>query len=282
MNWDDLRIFMAAVRAGTYQQAGADLGINRTTVGRRIDGLEAALGVTLFRETPFGHEPTEEGREVIAAASEIERQVDAVLARYASAPQRPRTVRVASSAGVAVEFLPEFAAFMATNPDIAIEFVGALDPLEAVRFRRADLALALVRRPPARLEGVEVGTLRQARYRRRGTEDAKPLGWGREIEAALPGQWTTANPSGDAAQADGVSRFNSWSQLRDAVRAGLGEAHLWTFAGEADPMLERLAEPDPRHDSPLWLLRLASPSPGAHLTRLIDYLAEALARRLAR
>ena len=43
MNWDDLRIFLAAVRAGTYLQAGADLGINRTTVDRRIDGLEALL-----------------------------------------------------------------------------------------------------------------------------------------------------------------------------------------------------------------------------------------------
>ena len=42
MEWDDLRIFLAAVRAGSYSAAAPRLGINRTTVGRRVTVLEEA------------------------------------------------------------------------------------------------------------------------------------------------------------------------------------------------------------------------------------------------
>ncbi len=58
MEWDDLKVFLAAVRTGSYTAAGRLLGINRTTVGRRIDALENALGVSLFQYTPNGPVPT--------------------------------------------------------------------------------------------------------------------------------------------------------------------------------------------------------------------------------
>lgn len=48
MNWDDVRIFLAVHRAGTLRAAATALGIDQTTVGRRLAGLEKTLGSRLF------------------------------------------------------------------------------------------------------------------------------------------------------------------------------------------------------------------------------------------
>lgn len=284
MEWSDLKVFLAAVRAGSYTAAGRRLGVNRTTVGRRIDALEDALGVALFEETPLGPSPTSAGERLLAAAQVIENEVDCLLNALGAEARQVDPVRIASSAGIATEFLPELIAFRRANPAIGIELLGELDPVDAVTHRRADLAIALVRVPPLRLAGVQVATLSQAIYAHRelvGT--AAPLGWGHEVGAALPGgQWTAANPAGDTAELARLATFNSWPQLKQAVLAGMGSAALWCFAADAEPSLERLAGPDPRHDSPLWLLYRAKSPPGSSLARLVAFLETALASRLGR
>lgn len=280
MEWGDLRVFLAAVRAGSYTRAGRKLGINRTTVGRRINALESALGVALFQETPTGPEPTRTGQLLLTGAADIEARIDTLL-RDIRSPEAPyETIRIASSAGIASEFLPELDAFQQVDPHAAIELIGALDPLEAVTQRTADLAIALVRRPPLRLAGTQVALLSQARYAARNGARTRELGWGREIEAAIPGQWTAANPTGEEAEASGATRFNNWLQLKQAVLAGLGQASLWCFAADNEPGLQQLAGPDPRNDSPLWLLYRAKTPPSPRLLQLIAFLDNALRQRL--
>lgn len=281
MDWSDLEVFLAAVRTGSYTAAGRQLNVNRTTIGRRVDALERALGVPLFDYTALGPAPTAAGARVLAAAEAIEAEIAAMLrALEAPGPRQP-TVRIAGSAGLATEFLPEIAAFRRAHPDVAVELLEELDPLDALTHRRADLAIALVRTPPLRMAGVQLGVLRQAPYARRGAGALPPLGWGFEFGAAIPGgQWASANPAGDAALEAGLATCNSWPQLKQAALAGLGSAALWCFVGDAEGSLERLAEPDPRHDSPLWLLHRAKAPPSPGLARLMAHLALALPTRI--
>ncbi len=280
MEWSDLKVFLAAVRTGSYTAAGRRLGINRTTVGRRIDALENALGVSLFQHTPNGHEPTREGLELLATASVIEAEMDALLTRLDVPGDTPETIRIVSSGGLASEFLPELARFQDQEPRAVIELLGENDPLDALSQRRADLAIALVRVAPVRLVGAQVGVLSQAPYALRDAANPRVLGWGHEMETAVPGQWTIANPSGEAAEEAGTPRFNSWQQLKQAVLAGMGQASLWCFAADAEPSLKRLAEPDPRHEYPLWLLRRTKSPPGPCLRKLIPFLETALQKRI--
>ena len=106
MEWSDLKVFLAAVRTGSYTAAGRRLGINRTTVGRRIDALESALGVSLFQHTPNGHAPTREGQDLLASAARIETEIDSLLARMTLPDDTPETIRIASSGGIASEIVP--------------------------------------------------------------------------------------------------------------------------------------------------------------------------------
>ena len=150
MEWSDLEVFLAAVRAGSYTAAGRHLKVNRTTVGRRVDALEQALGAPLFDYTALGPAPTAAGGRVLAAAEVIEREIAAMLADLATPGPRQPVMRIAGSAGLAGEFLPEITAFCGANPDVPVELLEELDPLDALTQRRADLAIALVRTPPLR------------------------------------------------------------------------------------------------------------------------------------
>ena len=102
-------MFLVAVRTGSYSAAAPVLGVNRTTVGRRIDALEAALGVSLFRDTPAGPEPTPEGKLLLDAATRMEAEVASLAAQLAPEALGGATIRIASSAGIAAEFLAEIA-----------------------------------------------------------------------------------------------------------------------------------------------------------------------------
>jgi DNA-binding transcriptional LysR family regulator len=50
--WDDLRYLLAIARARNLAGAGQALGVNHSTIYRRLQGLEHALGVQLFERLP--------------------------------------------------------------------------------------------------------------------------------------------------------------------------------------------------------------------------------------
>ncbi|MFT4054035.1 MAG: LysR family transcriptional regulator [Novosphingobium sp.] len=278
MDWNALRIFLGAVRAGSYSAAGPRLGINRTTVGRHIAELEKTLGVNLFRFDPTGPTPTPEGRLVLDAAARMEQEIAALVAAIDRQRASPVTIRLAGSAGIHGEFLGEIAAFRALHPDCRIELIGATDPIEAITQRRADIAVVLERTIPRRVAGIQVGTVTQARYRLRGSGPLPALGWGEDVETVLPRHWTSAN----AANADAAgASFNSWVMLKDAVAAGMGEAWLCRFVGSATPALERSAPSDPRFNTDLWVVHRAATPQGTLEMAFERFLAERLKARLA-
>src|SRR5690606_10345070 len=62
-NWDDLRVFLAVARAGSLSGAARSLGVNHSTVFRRIGAFERALEVRLFDRLPGGYVLTAAGEE---------------------------------------------------------------------------------------------------------------------------------------------------------------------------------------------------------------------------
>ncbi|MEM8812829.1 MAG: LysR family transcriptional regulator, partial [Pseudomonadota bacterium] len=89
MNWDDLRILLALVRSGSLTRASKSLGIDQSTVGRRLYALESALGATLFVRSKTGIIPTEIGEKLIADAMEIERRTERIAQTAASPASEP-------------------------------------------------------------------------------------------------------------------------------------------------------------------------------------------------
>ena len=80
LDWDDLRFYLVAAQAGTGTAAAEKLRVSRTTVTRRVEALERALGVSLFETTAAGAGSTEAGRLVLACARDLDSRIAALRA----------------------------------------------------------------------------------------------------------------------------------------------------------------------------------------------------------
>ena len=102
MNWDDLKYFLAVARSGRLTAAGERLGVDHTTVRRRISMLEEALGQTLFTRTQRGYALTDVGARLQSTAEQVEAQI---VSAEGEMSQRGATlagpVRIGAPEGVA-------------------------------------------------------------------------------------------------------------------------------------------------------------------------------------
>ncbi len=72
VQWDDARIFLAIARAGTLSGAAIALEMGVATVSRRLDRLEAALGVPLFSRHQNGYRLSDDGEALQEHAEALE------------------------------------------------------------------------------------------------------------------------------------------------------------------------------------------------------------------
>lgn len=279
IEWDDVRVFQSAVRAGDYSNAARKLDMDRTTVGRRFARLERATGRSLWEQTTTGYRPTEAGRAVLRAAAAMERamaRLDRDLAPDGARITGP--VRIAGTAGIAGLLLPALQPFLERHPAVSIELVGARDAIAAVNQRHADIGFAVARAKPRDLDGAKVTGYAQARYRRRGTDPRRVIVWGHAMMLANPQPWARLNQTVEGrseVEVDGVSA------MHDAVRAGLGSAWLWSAIGDRDPALERMADTAPAAaGADLWVVHRGDLAIEPAVAALRDAAAEIVARAM--
>jgi DNA-binding transcriptional LysR family regulator len=167
-SWDELRTFVEVSRDSSLSGAARRLGLTQPTVGRHIDALEAALGLTLFTRSPRGLTPT-------PAALVLEPHVEAMataaaaLGRAASgeAAADRGTVRVTASDVIGCEVLPPIlAAFHAEHPGIAIELALSNQTADLAR-RDADIAVRMLRPTQSGLVARRIGASRIGLYAHR-------------------------------------------------------------------------------------------------------------------
>lgn len=145
---DDLRVLLAVARSGRLTTAAGLLRIDHTTVRRRLDRLEAALGVKLLERGAEGWELTAIGREVADRAAPIEDVLQRAVAAAAGASSEVRgTVRLVAPEAFAVAIAtPALAELRRTSPGVAVELVTSTRPLSP---RGAGFDLAVTVGPPA-------------------------------------------------------------------------------------------------------------------------------------
>src|SRR5215467_12289598 len=78
-DWDDLRFVLAVARSQTFAEAARKLGVNETTVARRIDRAEQVLGARLFDRSLGRLRPTPAGAIVAGRAERIEHEVETLV-----------------------------------------------------------------------------------------------------------------------------------------------------------------------------------------------------------
>lgn len=123
-SWDDLRIALAVARAGTVSGAAEALGVHHATVIRRIDGLEAQLGVKLFQRHPRGYALTESGQTMLKVAGDADERFAQLAARIAGGGDRIEGELVVTSLPDLGDLvMPRLVRLMQQNPGLRVNYV---------------------------------------------------------------------------------------------------------------------------------------------------------------
>jgi DNA-binding transcriptional LysR family regulator len=149
MDWDNLRFFLELARSGTLVSAARRLGVDHTTVARRIQALEKEVGSALFAREAGGHRLTEAGRRL---QPQVEAMESAFLAVESAAPAAREglsgLVRIGATEGFGTVVLaPRLARFATAHPQLVIDLL-AMPRLVHLSRREADIVISLER--PAR------------------------------------------------------------------------------------------------------------------------------------
>nr|WP_314526644.1 LysR family transcriptional regulator [uncultured Brevundimonas sp.] len=149
-DWDDLRIFVAAARAGSLGGAAQRLGVDAATVGRRVARLESALKSTLVVRSTTGLHLTAAGAQLLDIGLEAEGAMEAV-ARVSQPETLAGVVRISASEGFGVTLMaPALAALRRASPGLRIELAANAGFLSPSR-REVDMAITLAAPDAARL-----------------------------------------------------------------------------------------------------------------------------------
>ncbi|WP_339346592.1 LysR family transcriptional regulator [uncultured Sphingomonas sp.] len=142
--WNDLQDFLAIARSGQLARAAAAMGVDATTIGRRLRRLEARLGRTLFEQTREGQVLTEAGEALLAQVERMARAADAI-ASDGAAGTLTGVLRVSVSEGFGAFFVARhLPAFSSEHPGLTVDLVASSGFLSPSR-READVAVLLAR-----------------------------------------------------------------------------------------------------------------------------------------
>jgi len=120
---DDLLVLLAVGRSGRYTTAAEELGLNHTTISRRIAALEQALGGRLLARVAGGWELTDLGREALGAAEAVESAVRSLDAGGDRGLEG--VVRISATDGFsAYVAAPAAADVQRRHPGVAVEIVA--------------------------------------------------------------------------------------------------------------------------------------------------------------
>ncbi len=284
MNWDDLRFVLEVCRSGSALAAAGKLGVNQSTVMRRIAQAEEALGVELFERKQSGYVATPNGLCAADIAERMEREVHALRSAMAAVQRAlAGTVRITTS-----ELLGSFIiasclrSFQKFNPGVRIELITDDRRLDLAR-GEADIALRAGSRPEGggivmrRMPGAAWAVYCSRAYAqehgtpgsREGIRDHEIIGMEGPM-AQLPGpRWLSEAAPGAQIR----FRSNSLMNLVSNLRAGLGVATLPCIAGDSEPNLVRCFAPPPELESEMWLIIREDLKSAPHIRAFADYLA---------
>ncbi|MCG8504116.1 MAG: LysR family transcriptional regulator [Sphingomonadales bacterium] len=283
MHWDDVRYFLAIAESGSMSKAAKGLRVNQTTVFRRLNAYEEALGVRLFDRLRSGYVLTEEGAQIFEAARDVADKMAALERVTAAADERlSGVVRVSVHEGFVTRLLvPHLHEFTEANPEIQVELLVSRELANLSR-READVAIRVTNAPAETLSGRRLLNVVVAKYASRDYLEthtlegkdatARWIGWIDDIE----------NPSYIARSRyrhlpvhHRINNYESWLAM---AKAGFGIVELPCFMADQEPELVRLP-PEPEAASrDLWVLSHQDVAATPRFRAFRDFAAKVILR----
>ncbi len=290
-DWNDLKAFLAVARGGSTLAAAKALGVNQTTVARRIESLEQDLGFKLFERGQTGSRLTEAGESLIPEAETVEQAAIRFANRAASQMRGVSgALRLTTNELVAhTMVIPALGAFHQLHPDVQVDLVitdrsldlasGEADlairttqtltasDLVARKICDHDMALYCSRDYAAR-RGVPASTTDLA--------DHDLIDMTSEMGESAGSSWMMRHAGGKVP----VTRSNSMASMVYAAKAGLGIAALPSTIGDVDHDLVRCSGPIEEARASSWIVTRRDLKDTPRVRAFIDFMAPFLQQEI--
>lgn len=290
--WDDLRYVLAVANAKSLAGAARALGVNHTTVLRRVSAFEKRLGLRLFERLATGYVLTAGGEELIATARHIDDTVTNLERTLAGQDLRlSGAVRITTTDTLMGSVLPEILAeFRVAYPGIQVD-VAVSNLMLNLSKRDADVAIRPAKDPPETLVGRRVAKVAFAIYASRAyIAQRGKIADKISVAALRTQQWIAPDDSlagtsvaqwmrAQVPDAEISLRADSLVAMRQAAQAGLGLAALPCYLGDSSPDLLCVHPPIAAMETALWILTHEDLRHTARIRAFTEFAANAFARR---
>jgi DNA-binding transcriptional LysR family regulator len=287
LSWDDFRYVKAIADTRSLAGAAELLGVNHSTVFRRLGQIEQELGSRLFERGRAGYGLTACGERMVELAERIGEDIVTFERTVTGQDLRPSgELRVTTSDVVLLHLLNDvLIGFHRAYPEIGLDIVISNQRLNLSR-RDADVAVRATYHNPDPLAGSKIARIAWAVF-------------GPAARAAEP-----FDPAVDAGQHDWVAfadpvaiakamkwlkervddkrivyKVNTMIGLAEAAAGGVGLVLLPCYVGAAARGLVQLTPPLPELEGELWLLSHPDLRNTARVRAFLDFCGDAIARR---
>ncbi len=276
-SWDEFRLVKAVADAHSLVGAAELLGVNHSTVFRRLGALEEALGTRLFERSRIGYEPTPAGEEMIALAARMAQDISDFERSVAGRDVKPTgELRVTTNDTFLAYFLARIiTGFGAAFPDIRLDLIVANSTLNLSR-RDADVAIRATIDPPDTLVGRRIAPILWARYASAEWMQDNPsfdadtapwVGFGDALSALRPARWIQQNVPSNRIRL----RVDTMVGMAHVLSERAGVGLLPCFIGDQTSGLARIGEPLPTFGESIWLLTHSDIRNSARVRAFMDY-----------
>ncbi|GHB15041.1 LysR family transcriptional regulator [Salinicola rhizosphaerae] len=274
-HWDDFRVVLAIAEAGSLAGAARTLGVNHATVYRRLEKLEARVGIRLFERAVGGYSATSAGETVVERARRMrDAAAEAERLLLGQTTSLTGTLRLTTTDALLNVAMPVLGDYRRAHPGIVLEVSTSTERQNLTR-RDADVALRPTFSPPEHWVGKSLGEIPQAVYAPRSMVVETTTPWVGP-DAAM-GYRTLERWMTDQGLADCVSlRADATLGMASAIRAGLGQGVLPCYLADSMPDLRRVGAPIEALAIPLWLLTHPDMRRAASVRALFEALATGL------
>ena len=286
MKWDDMRYVLAISRAAGLNPAAKALGVNPSSVYRRLEALEEELSVRLFERLRSGYELTEAGEALAETAQRMEGEILAAERKLLGSDVRLEGhLRMSSSEAFAFYTLPEMLVeFRQLYPGVRLDLSVSNQVVDLTR-RDADVVVRATRQPPEHLVGRSVARIGFASYatpaflERWGAGRPLPeyewVGFDMSLSRLVQAQWLDRS----IPESRQVLRCDSFGAVVEAVAADVGCGSLPCVVGDRDPRFRRLPGTHVETDVQLWVLTHPDLRRSARVRACLQFFGTRLAAR---
>jgi DNA-binding transcriptional LysR family regulator len=255
--WEDLKTVLYLHRGGSLAAAAELLGVNYTTVARRITRLEESLQVKLFNRLASGYTATEAGLEVARHAAGMEDKENTLYRALMSKRdnlQGPLTI-TAPQLLITSYLIPVFEIFCAAHPLVDLT-VRASNELLNLSRQEADLAIRVSFNPGDTLVGQRLTKQQSASFAAPNLAQFIHDNPGKTIDWIGFDDWK-GPPAASLEKYPNAHvriRFDDMSAAIEAAKAGLGVINLPLYLGKAHSDLIQVPMLKPGKYPDIWVL----------------------------